>query len=232
MPAKAMRASRSDPSFHYRDALRHLNERQAPYLVGGTCAYQAHTGIQRPTKDLDIFVKQHDRDHVLDLLQDGGWETAVEVPHWLAKARRGETFIDVIHGAGNGIVTVDDLWFTHGVPGHVLGIETRFVPAEEMIWSKAFVIEKYRFEGADVAHLLLMRGERINWDRLLWRFGRHWRVLMGHLLFFGFIYPAKQSLVPRALMETLMVLLRRAGDESAALPAGNWPAEKLSLSQR
>ena len=216
MPAKAVRASRSDPSFHYRDALRHLNERQAPYLVGGTCAYQAHTGIQRPTKDLDIFVKEHDRDHVLDLLQDGGWET----------------FIDVIHGAGNGIVTVDDLWFTHGVPGHVLGIETRLVPAEEMIWSKAFVIEKCRFEGADVAHLLLMRGERINWDRLLWRFGRHWRVLMGHLLFFGFIYPAKRSLVPRALMETLMVLLRREGDESAALPAGNLPAEKLSLSQR
>jgi hypothetical protein len=219
MPAKPMRAGRTEGSFHYREALRQLNDAQAPYLVGGTYAYHAHTRIHRPTKDLDLFVKESDRDRILEILHEAGWETTVEVPHWLAKARRGETFIDVIHSSGNGIASVDDLWFTHSVPAQVLGAPTRLVPVEEMLWSKAFVMEKYRFDGADVAHLLLMQGERINWDRLLWRFGRHWRVLLGHLLFFGFIYPEKRRLVPDALIETLLVLLRSEGGESAAATA-------------
>jgi hypothetical protein len=170
-------------TFHYREALRRLNQERAPYLVGGTYAFQTHTRIHRPTKDLDLFVNEADRDRVLGTLQEAGWQTRVEVPHWLAKARRGETFVDVIHSSGNGVARVDDMWFTHSVPGRVLGVETRLVPVEEMIWSKAFVMENYRFDGADVAHLLLMQGHRIDWDRLLLRFGRNWRVLLGHLLF-------------------------------------------------
>jgi hypothetical protein len=221
MPAKEMRAGRSEGSFPYREALRVLNELKAPYLVGGTYAYHAHTRIQRPTKDLDLFVREPDRDRVLGILHEAGWETTVEVPHWLAKARQGETFIDVIHSSGNGVAGVDDLWFQHAVPAQVLGAPTLLVPVEEMIWSKAFVMEKYRFDGADVAHLLLMQGERLNWDRLLWRFGRNWRVLLGHLLFFGFIYPEKRALVPEALMETLLVLLRREGREEAESTAAS-----------
>jgi len=219
------------PSVHYREALRALTARNAPYLVGGTYAYQAHTGIFRFTKDLDLFVREEDRDQVLDVLREDGWETTVEAPHWLAKARRGGVFIDVIHGAGNGIATVDNLWFTHAEPACVLGIETRLVPPEEMIWSKAFVMEKYRFDGADVAHLFLTRGESINWDRLLWRFGRHWRVLMGHLLFFGFVYPEKRDLVPKALLETFMVLLR-GEDEGAAVQPQMPPSCRGTLLSR
>jgi len=109
---------------------------------------------------------------------------------------------------------VDDLWFEHSVPGHVLDVEIRLVPVEEMIWSKAFMMDKCRFEGADVAHLLLKQAGRIKWDRLLWRFGRHWRVLLGHLMFFGYVYPEMRRLVPEALVETLLVLLRHEQEES------------------
>ena len=28
------------------------------------------------------------------------------------------------------------------------------IPAEEMIWSKAFIMERERYDGADVAHIL------------------------------------------------------------------------------
>ena len=153
--------------------------------------------LEAATSSLEALA---DRDCVLETLHEAGWETRVEVPHWLAKARRGETFVDVIHSSGNGVARVDDLWFTHSVPGQVLGVETRLVPVEEMIWSKAFVMENYRFDGADVAHLLLIQGHRIDWDRLLLRFGRNWRVLLGHLLFFGFIYPEQQNLVPQAFL--------------------------------
>jgi hypothetical protein len=214
-----MQTSEANASVPNREALRYLNVRRAPYLVGGARACQAHTRIHALTADLELFVKEADHGRVLDLLGEKGWEAITERPHWLTKTRRGDAAIDVIYGSGNGIANVDDLWFRHSVPGQVLGVETRLVPVEEMIWSKAFRMDKYRFEGADVAHLLLIQAERINWDRLLWRFGRHWRVLLGHLLFFGYIYPEKRSLVPKGLVDTLLVLLRHEQDESAEASA-------------
>jgi hypothetical protein len=45
-----------------------------------------------------------------------------------------------------------------------------------MIWSKAFVMERERFDGADVAHLLRSMGPRLDWDRILRRFDRYWEV--------------------------------------------------------
>ena len=215
----AMRADEGDTSFLNREALEHLNGGRAPYLVGGTLGCQVHTGAHGTnarTAYLELFVREADRRRVLDLLRERSWDAIGDVSHWLTKARRGDSVIDVSCGSANGIARVDDLWFTHSVPGRVLDVETRLVPVEEMIWSKAFTMDKCRFEGADVAHLLLMQAGRISWDRLLWRFGRHWRVLLGHLMFFGYVYPERRTLVPAALVDTLLVLLRHEQDESDA----------------
>ena len=40
-------------------------------------------------------------------------------------------------------------------------------PPEEMIWSKAFVCERERYDGADVNHLLRACGRQMDWQRLL-----------------------------------------------------------------
>ena len=215
----AARAAGGDAPFLNREALLHLNERRVSFLVGGALGCQAHIGTHGTNTGvahLELFVREADRHRVLDLLREIGWEVIGDVSHWLTKARRGDAVIDVIHGSANGIAQVDDLWFGHSVPGQVLDVETRLVPVEEMIWSKAFAMDKGRFEGADVAHLLLMQAGSISWDRLLWRFGRHWRVLLGHLMFFGYVYPERRNLVPQTLVDTLLVLLRHEHDESAA----------------
>jgi hypothetical protein len=194
----------------YGSALRGLKLSQAPFLVGGTFAFAAYTQISRPTKDLDLFVMREDRDRVLEALRALGWSTQVAFPHWLSKAQRGSQSIDVIHGAGNGIAMVDAEWFTHARSGRVLGVETLLTPPEEMIWSKAFVMEKYRFDGADVAHLLLRQGRSLDWTRLARRFGRHWRVLFAHLVLFEFIYPGHR-VVPPALLASLAGRVAREG---------------------
>jgi hypothetical protein len=77
-------------------------------------------------------------------------------------------------------------------------------PAEEMIWSKAFVMERERYDGADIAHLIRAIGDRLDWQRLLRRFGPHWRVLMSHLVMFGFVYPAERTQVPDWVLNDLM----------------------------
>ena len=65
-------------------------------------------------------------------------------------------------------------------------------------------MERERFDGADVAHLFLKCGARIDWEHLLHRFEADWRVLLSHLLLFGFIYPSRKDLVPRNVMDKLL----------------------------
>jgi putative nucleotidyltransferase-like protein len=193
----------------YCTALKALQASQVPFLVGGAYALASYTGIVRHTKDIDIFTRPKDCVHVLKVLSEIGCRTEITDPRWLAKAFSGEEFIDVIFSSGNGIAEVDDLWFEHAPEAKILGLSVRLCPPEETIWSKAFVMERERYDGADVAHLLRACGDRLDWKRLLDRFNAHWRVLLSHLILFGFSYPAERGRIPPSVMETLLDRLKR-----------------------
>jgi hypothetical protein len=187
----------------YRTALEMLNRSGVPYLVGGSYAFQYYAGISRTTKDFDIFVRPRDVQRVLDVLTKAGFKTEIAFPHWLAKAHHGDKFIDVIFSSGNAVAEVDDEWFAHAVNEEVLGVPVRLCPVEEMIWSKALIMERERFDGADVAHLFRHCSGMLNWDRLVRRFGNNWRVLLSHITLFGFIYPGERALVPSSVVKDL-----------------------------
>jgi len=200
---------------YYRDALLALQASEVPFLVGGSHALVHYTGVARHTKDFDLFARRSDLDRVVEALRGIGARTEKPYPHWLAKAFRHDDLIDVIYCSGNGVAEVDDLWFAHAPRVEVLGVpDVPLCPAEEMLWSKAFILERERFDGADVAHLLLEQGPRLDWPRLLARFDRHWRVLFGHLVYFGYIYPSERSRIPRAVMRRLL----RNLDEEVVAP--------------
>jgi hypothetical protein len=193
----------------YLEALAALRQGGVEFLIGGAHALAPYTGIVRDTKDLDVFLRKEDCELALAMLGGAGFATELTFPHWLGKAYAGDRFIDLIFGAGNGVAMVDDLWFTHAAPGRVLGVPVRLCPPEEMIWSKAFIMERERFDGADVAHLILACGRELDWRRLLGRFGRRWRVLFSHLVLFGFIYPGERAVIPDAVMAHLLRRLDR-----------------------
>lgn len=194
----------SEAQTFYCRMLLLLNESRIPYLVGGAYALGRYTGIERHTKDFDIFVRRQDYDAVMELLGKAGCRTELTFPHWLGKAHHGPDFIDVIFSSGNAIVHVDDDWFKHATQGVVLGMPVLLSPPEEIIWSKSFIMERERYDGADIAHLIRERGHALNWQRLLGRFGCHWRVLLSHLVMYGFIYPAERKQVPDWVMTHLM----------------------------
>lgn len=187
----------------YCRSLDILTTSQIPFLIGGAYAFERYTGIARHTKDLDIFVRPDDCPRILEVLSKAGYYTELTAPHWLSKAFSGENFIDFIFKNANGLGAVDDRWFEHAIEEEVLGMPVRICPAEEMICSKAFVMARDRFDGADVAHLLRACSERLDWSRLLQRFGDNWRVLYSHLILFGFIYPGERSLIPNWVMDEL-----------------------------
>jgi hypothetical protein len=192
----------------YRRVLSVLSEANIPFLVCGSYALEAYTKIARHTKDLDIFVRPSDFDSALQALCQAGYETHVEFSHWLGKVFSGEDFLDIIFSSGNGTCQVDDTWFSCAIDAEVFGIPVKLCPPEEIIWQKAFIMERERYDGADVAHLLLACGKDLDWPRLVDRFGPHWRLLLAHLILFGFIYPAHRSEIPYSVIDELLGRLR------------------------
>src|SRR5262249_19006419 len=125
------------------------------------------------------------------------------------KAKKGEHFVDIIHDSANGRCPVDDGWFRTAPLGLVFGVPVRLCPAEEVIWTKSFVMERERFDGADICHLVEACGHEIDWRRLLDRYGSDYRILLGHLTFFSFIYPSARDAVPAWVIEELTARLRQ-----------------------
>lgn len=187
----------------YRSIIWNLREAGIPYLVGGTYALEHHADLVRETKDLDLFVRRADWSRIEDTLAPHGIQCELVYTHWLGKAHDHGHFVDMIFAGGNGLIEVDDDWLAHGVPSVVLDVPVHLAPAEEMIWSKSYVMERERFDGADVTHILRKSGPTLDWVRLLRRYGSHAPILLGHLLFFQFVYPDHRHHVPDWVMEEL-----------------------------
>ena len=204
METATARAIHDPAADFYIDALRKLQSTNIPFLVGGAFAFSHYAHIPRETKDIDVFVKADDLQRVLEAFQELGYDTEIPFPHWLGKIHRGGYFMDVIFNSGNGVARVDELWFEHAVKTNVLGLIVPMTPVEEMIWSKAFIQERERFDGGDVLHLLRETGPSLDWPRLLMRFGDYWRVLLSHLILFGFVYPDKRQNIPEWVTEELI----------------------------
>jgi hypothetical protein len=201
----------------YRRALRALNTAGAPYLVGGAYAYGHYTSVHRHTKDFDIFVRPAECDAVLAVLRDAGYRTEITFTHWLGKAFAGDVLVDVIFSSGNGLCVVDDAWFRHARHAELLGVPVLLSPPEEMIWSKAFIMERERYDGADINHLIHACGAGLDWFRLIARFDTHWPVLLSHLVLFAFAYPNARDRVPGWVLRELF---GRAAAEAGVAPAG------------
>ena len=197
-----------DTNTFYRRTLHVLSDAQVPFLVGGSHAFLHYTGIARDTKDLDLFVRYEDLQTALDALEQAGYRTERTFAHWLAKAFQGDDFVDLVYSSGNGVARIDDDWFDHSVESQVLGMPVRLAPAEELIWQKAFLMERERFDGGDVMHLLLRCGHSLDWDRLIARFDKNWRLLFSYLTLFSFVYPGVREPIPDAVYRNF---LERAG---------------------
>lgn len=209
-PASSLASPEADG--FYADALRILRASGLPFLVAGTFAVNCYTGINRATKDLDIFCKAGDFPRILLRFQDEGIATEIEDERWIAKLRRGDSFIDVIFSSATAVVTISDVWFQESHPAEFYGEPVQLTPPTELIWSKALLQNRHRYDGADIAHLILRQSERIDWKRLLSHMEQYWEVLLMHVLNFRFIYPSERDNVPRWLYDELLTRARQHAD--------------------
>ena len=142
-----------------------LSDAGVPFLVGGSHAFLEYTGIVRTTKDFDLFLRKADMERAMEALRAAGYRAELTFPHWLGKAWQHDDFVDLVFSSGNGLAVVDDGWFDHAVETQVLGMPVKIVPCEEFVWQKSFVMERERFDGADIMHVLRARGAQLDWAR-------------------------------------------------------------------
>src|SRR5215468_1880036 len=186
----------------FRQVLELLERECVPFAVSGAFALHEHTGIWRDTKDLDLFLPAAEVPNALKWLDRAHFATEVTDPIWLAKAWRGEYFVDLITGMSNAVVRVDRSWIERAVRADIFGISARVLAPEELIASKVFVTRRERFDGADICHIIYGTRGKFDWKRLLDLLGEHWQMLYWYLVLYHYVYPANDY-VPADIWEEL-----------------------------
>jgi hypothetical protein len=188
----------------YQDVLSGLNSHGVPYAVAGAFALQKYTGIWRITKDLDLFMKAEDVPTALAYLEEREFRCETLDPVWLAKAHRGEYFVDLISGMSNAVIVVDSSWMKRTQPAIIARVETQIISPEDLLASKLFVTRRERFDGADIAHIIYGTKGRLEWKRILELAGEHWEIVLWALILFRYVYPAHTDYVPAPLWQDLL----------------------------
>ncbi|MCL5961523.1 MAG: hypothetical protein M1358_19795 [Chloroflexi bacterium] len=194
----------------FKNALKGLNSARVPYVIGGAFAVYHYSSIWRDTKDLDLFVTPENRPRALNVLSNLGYDTWIKHEPWLAKATVDPYYVDIIYGMGNWMAPVDEVWIDKATPGTFLKVPVLFAPAEEIIWAKAFIAGRERYDGGDVNHIIRGIKGDLDWMRLIDRFKDHWELLMSTLLMFRYVYPSNRDYVPNWVLRELIALLQRS----------------------
>jgi hypothetical protein len=231
----------------FQQVLSTFEETGIRYAVAGAYALNAHTGICRDTKDLDVFLTPKSAQSALRCLRDRGFECEVCDPVWLYKAHRNEYFVDLITGMSNAVLTVEDSWIDRAQLAIVEGIESRVLAAEELLASKLFVTRRERFDGADIAHVIYRTRRNLDWERILGLVGDSWEMLFWALVLFHYVYPAQVDYVPRRVWKELLLRFQKTicrpdphakfrgsliDDKMFAIDVKEWGLENLLLEYR
>jgi hypothetical protein len=194
----------------YADWLSILNEAGIRYSLGGAYAVYAYTGIWRDSKDLDVFLEPELVKRALEAFKAAGYETEVRDRLWLAKVHRPPLLLDLLFAVRHTTsLRVGPAWFASCRQAKLLGVPTCLLAVEELIASKIYLASRDRFDGADIAHLILVREGQIDWRHVVELLGGDEEILLWHLLFFEIVYPGHADYLPVDLMERAFGRMRR-----------------------
>ena len=194
----------ADQESLFREVIELMTRNKVQFVISGAFALHEHTGIWRDTKDLDFFLPAQEVPRALKLLEQDGFVTEIRDPVWLAKAHRGDYFVDLLTGMSNAVIRVDYCWIERASLSQVMGLPVRVLAPEELIASKVFVTFRERFDGADICHIIFGVKGKLDWQRLMHLIGEHWEMLLWCLVLYQYVYPAYSSYVPRTIWDELL----------------------------
>lgn len=184
----------------YRDAIRVARKTGARFLVGGAFGLARYTGRTRNTKDLDFFVLPSDKDKIIDALTKRGFDdyypTLAYDRGWIYRAVRDGVIVDTIWQTPNRRTEVDAEWFKRSRRAVVRGQELEFIPAEELLAIKLYVLQRDRCDWPDLLNLLYATCDELDWAHLRSRLGSEEPLLAGLLHIFNWLAPTRALTIP------------------------------------
>ena len=186
------------------DVLQKLTESSIPFIVGGAHALRQYSEIYRDTKDLDIFCKASDALKFLQIFENHGFLPESRDARWIVKVFKDDYVVDFIFNSMNGLSPITDDWFGRSKKFNLFGVKVPCLAAEDILLQKGFIMDKHRFDGADIYHLILKQGKQMDWEYILRAFDQHWELLLSHLMLFHYIYPSERDCVPSGIMDELL----------------------------
>jgi hypothetical protein len=190
----------------YKTVMARARNCNLQFAVGGGFATMTYTGQWRDTKDIDLFIMEHDKEQMIRILGECGladyYERQPYERHWIYRSYKDEIIVDVIWAMANRRAVVDEVWLG-GPELESDGERFRLVPAEETLWSKLYVLQRDRCDWPDGLSLIYSMGMDLNWRRLLERVDEDASLLSALLSVFSWLCPDRARQVPSWLWNEL-----------------------------
>ncbi len=204
----------------YDRALRQMQEQNVQCAVGGGLAFSAYARRWRNTKDMDLYIQPADRDAAIAALMRAGFDDYYpQAPYdrqCSFRSIRDGIIVDLLWEMLNGRARVDAGWLSRGPVVTIRGTAVRFLPAEELIWSKLYVLQRDRCDWPDLLNILASAGASLDWNHLLDRIGPDAPLLGAVLSVLRWLAPASTQAFPAWLWPRVGLA---ASDGALATPA-------------
>jgi len=202
--------------------LNHVCARQIPFALGGGLALGYYTGHLRRSKDLDIYVRPEDRASVIDVVGRCGLQDYYDVTpydrEWIYRAHVDGVIVDTIWAMANKRSTVDDQWI-EGPSVQLCGQTVPVIPAEELIWSKLYVLQRDRCDWPDIINLIGATGPSLDWEHLFARVAEDLPLMKGVMSIFSWLAPERAERIPRRVWSKLGLPMPKPQTDPAGRPA-------------
>ena len=203
----------------YVKGLRALKDAGVDFMLGGAMAVHYYTNWWRNTHDIDIYIIHEDLESATKALAEAGFEDLGEQAEgdreWIYHAGQESIVVDVIWRFANLANFITRNWLERAPSGKFLGVDVKFLPLEEVVWIKTFVINRHRCDWPDVMRVIRAQCHNLDWDRLLGMLGEHWLLLAGLIDVFDWQYPESIDCVPRRVRDELIDRRRRYWEHPA-----------------
>ena len=189
----------------YERVMREAQRRGIQFALGGAVALGTYSGRWRNTKDVDLYICPDDREAMVDAMTEVGLKDYFDVlPYdrkWIYRGHVENTIVDAIWSMANYRAQVDKDWISCGPVTQCGDLQVHVLPAEELIWSKIYVMQRERCDWPDILNILHAVGPSLDWEHLLQSLGDDYRLLSGVLSVFSWMDPAVACQLPAAVWQ-------------------------------
>ena len=207
----------------YRCVLTHALQEGLQFALGGGLAVGVYTGKPRNTKDLDMYIRPKDYDRLVAIMSGCGltdyYETKPYDRGWIYRGAKDDVIVDGIWAMANRRAEVDGSWLSLGTMIDVFDTRIRLIPAEELIWSKLYVLQRDRCDWPDILNLINATGPYLDWAHLLDRVAEDRPLLKSILSIFGWMSPERGMSIPRQVWDLLELPLPKTERDPDGRPS-------------